>query len=248
MWRWPTIQAQKDKNAKVKAKTNTIHAKLIALAAWKWSDPNLNSSLAESISNAKKDGVTTDVIDRAIKRWAGIDTDATKVEEIYYEWYAPGGIAIVMRVLTDNRNRTAPHIRHIFSAFGGNMAESGTVTGFAFDFVWEIQLTEPSSRDELELAILESDALDYEFWTDITICTRRETLESRGYGVESATLVYRAKNLVSITDFDTALKLYGIFEACREDEDIETVWDTAHITDELWKEVNEYVESRKFRT
>jgi hypothetical protein len=53
---------------------------------------------------------------------------------------------------------------------------------------------------------------------------------------------------VSITDFDTALKLYGIFEACREDEDIETVWDTAHITDELWKEVNEYVGSRKFRT
>ena len=72
MGRWPVVAAKKDKNAKAKAKINTIHSKLIALAAEKWADPNLNTSLADAIHTAKKEGVTADVIDRAIARGAGL--------------------------------------------------------------------------------------------------------------------------------------------------------------------------------
>ncbi len=68
--------------------------------------------------------MTIDVIDRAIRRGAGIDTGEKKVEEIFYEGYLPGGVAIIVRTLTDNRNRTAPSMRHIFSAFGGNLGET----------------------------------------------------------------------------------------------------------------------------
>lgn len=88
----------------------------------------------DAIHIAKKDGVTADVIDRAIARGAGLDKDAKKVEEIFYEGYAPGGVAIIVRTLTDNRNRTAPNIRHIFSAFGGNLGETGSVSSFLFDY------------------------------------------------------------------------------------------------------------------
>jgi transcriptional/translational regulatory protein YebC/TACO1 len=95
----------------------TIHSKLIALAAERGSDPTINTLLADAIADAKRAGVTTDVIDRAVKRGAGLDKDSQKVEEIFYEGYAPGGVAVIVRALTDNHNRTAPNMRHIFSAF-----------------------------------------------------------------------------------------------------------------------------------
>ncbi len=254
MWRWPTVQAQKDKNAKSKSKVNTLHAKLISLAAEKWADLSLNSSLADVVSSAKKDGVTADVIERAIKRGAGLDKDAAKVEEIYYEGYAAGGVAIVLRALTDNRNRTAPSIRHIFSAFGGNMAESGAVTGFAFDFVGSIKVAPGADIEALEMAIMETDALDYSL-EDLTITTTREnllavkkTLENAGQIIESSMLAYIPKNYVPVTDFDQALKLYGMLAAFEEEEDTEIVWNTADISEALWKEVQEFVESKRFRT
>jgi transcriptional/translational regulatory protein YebC/TACO1 len=128
------VAGKKEANAKVKAKVNTLHAKLISIAAEKGADPSLNSTLADAIHSAKKDGVTADVIERAIKRGAGLDKDALKVEEVFYEGYGPGGVALIVRSLTDNRNRTAPNMRHIFSAFGGNLGETGTVSNFAFDF------------------------------------------------------------------------------------------------------------------
>lgn len=254
MWRWPTVQAQKDKNAKAKAKVNTLHAKLISLTAEKWTDPSLNSSLADAISSAKKDGVTSDVIERAIKRGAGLDKDSAKVEEIFYEGYAPGGVAVVVRALTDNRNRTAPNIRHIFSAFGGNMAESGAVTGFAFDYVGKIQIGWTQDLDTLEMAIMETEATDYSL-SDLTVISTREnllsvkkSLEKAGIMIESASLAYIPKNYVPLTDFDQALKLYGMLEAFEEDEDVEIVWNTADISEELWQEVREYTEARRFRT
>jgi len=161
MWRWPTVAWQKEASAKAKSKTYAIHSKLIAIAAEKWADPGQNNSLADAIHTAKKDGVTADVIDRAIKRGAGLDKDNIKVEEIFYEWYAPGGVALIIRALTDNRNRTAPSIRHIFSAFGGNMGETGSVSNFLFDYKGQITVARPTDMDAFEMAILDTEAEDY---------------------------------------------------------------------------------------
>ena len=256
MWRWPTVAAQKDKNAKAKAKVFTIHAKLIALAAEKWADVSLNASLADAIHSAKKDGVTADVIDRAIKRGAGLDKDSGKIEEIYYEWYAPGGTAIIVRTLTDNRNRTAPNMRHIFSAFGGNMGETGSVSNFAFDFVGLITLEMPTDMDAFEMAILDTDAQDYtQEDGNIVVKTDKHSylsvksaLEKAGYKIVSSTLGYSAKNYTEVTDFDNALKIYKMLEEFDADEDVENVWNTADISDTLWAELVTFVESRKFRT
>lgn len=256
MWRWPTVAATKEKWDKAKAKIYNIHSKLITIAAEKWADPNTNGSLHDAIYSAKRDGVTSDVIDRAMRRWAGLDKDATKVEEIYYEWYAPGGVAIIVKALTDNRNRTAPSMRHIFSGYGGSLGETGSVSNFAFDFGGEIHLKQPDDMDIFELMILETSAEDYktENW-EMIITTNRENyanvkwaIITAGYTILLSTLGYRAKNYTIVTEMDNALKIYKMLEDFAADEDVEIVWNTADISDALWKEVSEFAESRKFRT
>ena len=256
MWRGPVVAAAKEKNAKAKAKVNTLHAKLIAIAAEKWADIGQNSSLADVIHAAKKDGVTADLTDRAIRRWAGLDKEWVKVEEIIYEWYAPGWVAIIVRALSDNRNRTAPNIRHIFSAYGGNLGESGTVSNFAFEYQGVILITDFDDTEGLEMAIMDSAAEDYiidwdkaEIFTDRTKLTEvRKSLENSGFTISKASFEYIPKNYIEVLDFDQALKIYKMLEAFGEDEDVETVWNNADISDALWKEVEAKVEASKFRT
>ncbi len=256
MWRWPVVAATKEKNAKAKAKINSLHAKLIAIAAGKWADPELNTALADAIHLARKEWVTTDLIDRAIKRGAGLDKDAAQVEEITYEWYAPGGVAVIVRALSDNRNRTAPNIRHIFSAFGGNLWESGTVSNFAFNYRGVIVIENIEDTESLELAIMETNAEDYSFeWTTAQIITdrtelidTRKQLEDAGYSITKAGFEYLPTNYVEVSDEDNVLKIYKMLEEFNENEDVEMVWNNADISDELWKEVSEKVEKSKFRT
>jgi YebC/PmpR family DNA-binding regulatory protein len=256
MWRGPTVAAQKEKGAKAKSKIYGMHSKLISLTSEKWSDPTLNPSLYDAIASAKKDGVTSDVIDRAVKRGAGLDKDSAKIEEIYYEGYAPGGVAIIVRALTDNRNRTAPSMRHIFSAFGGSLGETGSVSNFAFDYVWLITIAKPEDMDALEMAIMETDAEDYsEEDGMIVIRTGKQffaavqsSLQTAGYTIETSSLGYSAKVYAEVTDFDNALKIYKMLEEFDADEDVETVWNTADISDALWAEVETFVAARRFRT
>lgn len=256
MWRWPTVAGQKEASAKAKSKIYNIHSKLITIAAEKGSDPSINAALSDAIHSAKREGVTSDVIERAIKRWAGIDKDASKVEEVYYEWYAPGGVAIIVKALTDNRNRTAPSMRHIFSAFGGSLGETGSVSNFAFDYEGETHIAKPDDMDAFEMMILDTNAKDYKTeWNEIIIITTRENymsvkwaIEKNWYNIISSTIGYRAKNYTEVTEMDNALKIYKMLEEFEADEDVEMVWNTADISDELWKEVTEFVQSKKFRT
>jgi YebC/PmpR family DNA-binding regulatory protein len=200
--------------------------------------------------------VTSDVIDRAIRRGAGLDKDSTKVEEIYYEGYAPGGVAVIVRALTDNRNRTAPSMRHIFSGYGGSLGETGSVSNFAFDYGGEIHISTPGDMDMFEMMILDTDATDYSIVGDeiVILATRecytsvKKSIETAGYSIVSATLGYRAKNYTEVTDMDKALQIYKMLEEFESDEDVETVWNTADISDTLWQEVIEFAEKRKFRT
>ena len=256
MWRWPTVQAQKEAWAKIKSKVNAIHAKLISLAAERWADPKENNALAEAITDAKKAGVTIDVIDRAVKRGAGLDGGEKKVEEVYYEGYLSGGVAIIIRALTDNRNRTAPSIRHIFGAYGGNLWETGSVSNYLYDYKWQIRLVKPQDMESLELTLLDTEAEDYSIEdTSVVVVTDRtnltsvkKSLEWWGYTIESGGFAYIPKNYSEVTDFDTALKVYSFLEACGEDEDIEAVWNNADISDTLWEKCREKVESSRFRT
>lgn len=99
-------------------------------------------------------------IDRAIKRGAGLEKGAAAIEEIVYEGYGAGGVAVIVKALTDNRNRTAPSMRHAFTKCGGSLGETGSVSHFAFKFVGEIQLPGPIS-EKMEEIIMDSGSDDY---------------------------------------------------------------------------------------
>lgn len=256
MWRWPTVAAQKEASAKIKSKINAIHAKLIALAAERGADPKENNALADAISVAKKAWVTIDVIERAIRRGAGLDAWEKKVEEVYYEGYLSGWVAVIIRALTDNRNRTAPNMRHLFSAHGGVLGETGSVSSFLYDYLGELALPTPVDYDGFELALLDTNAEDYKkdgdsvhvYTARSDLASVKKALELAGYTFDRAGFVYIPKNYSEVTDFDIALQVYTFLEAASEDEDIEAVWNNADISDMLWKQVAEKVEASRFRT
>ncbi|MDP5039087.1 MAG: YebC/PmpR family DNA-binding transcriptional regulator, partial [Candidatus Gracilibacteria bacterium] len=125
MGRGPVVQGKKAASNAVKQKVFSLHSKLIALAAQKGGDPDLNPALYDAIEKARKDNVPNDNIERSIKKGTGEDKDSSQISEIVYEGYGVGGVAVIVKVLTDNKNRTASNIRHIFSKYGGNMGESG---------------------------------------------------------------------------------------------------------------------------
>lgn len=137
MWRWPVVAKRRDAVNAVKWKVFAIHAKLITVAAQKWGDIDANAALYAAVHKAKKDGVPNDNIDRAIKKWTWADKDAAVIEEITYEWYAAGWVAILVNVLTDNKNRTVSSIRHIFDKFSWNMWENWAVS-WMFHRKWVI--------------------------------------------------------------------------------------------------------------
>lgn len=147
-------------------------------------------------------------------------------------------------------------MRHIFSGYGGSLGETGSVSNFAFDYGGEIHIATPDDMDAFEMMILDTDATDYSIVTDeIVVLTTREnytstkkSIETAGYPILSSTLGYRARNYSEVTDMDKALQIYKMLEEFAADEDVETVWNTADISDALWQEVEEFVNSRKFRT
>ena len=176
--KWHNIRERKGVQDRIRGKIFTIHAKLIALAARAGGVPEKTPALAEAIRKAKKDNVPEDNITRAIRKGSGQDRDAAEILEIVYEGYAPGGVGIIVRALTDNKNRTAPNMRHTFGSYGGSMAETGAVSSFAFRHVGVCTVPlDGRTIDSCEEAIIESGASDYSVEDDtIRIITERADL------------------------------------------------------------------------
>lgn len=256
MWRWPVVAKRRDAVNAVKWKIFSIHAKLIAIAATKWGDPDWNPSLAAAIYKAKKEWVPNDNIDRAIKKWTGEDKSAAQIVEIIYEWYAPGWVAVMVSVLSDNKNRTVSNIRHIFSKYGWNMWESWAVS-WMFHRKGVIFI-DPSKHefDTIEELIYETNAEDIiKEESYIKILTSIEDhdwvekfLEEKGIEIMESKLDFVPDNEVDITDFDKALKLKKMLEAFDEDEDVNTVSTNEILSEELEKEVDEFIEKNTFRS
>ncbi len=258
MWRWPVIERKRALTNALKWKVFTIHAKLIALAAQKWWDPDKNPSLFEAIEKAKKANVPADNITRAIKKWTWEDKDAAQINEIYYEWYAVWWVAIVAKSLTDNKNRTSSNVRHIFSKYWWNLWETWSVSNFAFKFVGAIYIPlNWKTLDDFEEIIIESWADDYllEDEETLKVITQKSDLanvskflKENNIEITESWLEYIPSNLVDITDFDKALKIIKLVEDLEEDEDIEKVWQNYSISDELQNQVIDAIEKARFRT
>ena len=256
MWRGPVVQARKNAVNSVKWKIFSLHAKLIAVAAAKWWNPDDNPTLSSAIHTAKKAWVPNDNIDRAIKKWTWEDKDAAQIYEIVHEWYAPGWVAIIVQTLTDNKNRTVSNIRHIFTKYGWNIWESWAVS-WMFHRKWVIFI-DPSKHDyeSVEELVFETNAEDIiseETYIKIIISVEdfnevEKYLEEKGIEIMQSKLDYVPDNDVEITDFDKALKFKKMIEAFEEDEDVALVSTNEIISTDLEKEVDAFIEKNTFRT
>jgi len=256
MWRWPVVQAKKNLINAMKWKIFWLHAKLISIAASKWTDPNKNPDLENAIYKAKKASVPIENIERAIKKLSHENKDESNIQEIFYEGYAPWWVSVIVGVLTDNKNRTVSNIRHIFNKYSWSMGEAGSVSWmFHRKGIIFIDINK-YSYDIVEEIIFDTDAEDISK-TDsyIKIITNvndlykiEKTLESKWVDILESKLDFLADTEIEIIDFERALKFKKMMEAFDEDEDVNIVSTNEIISSELEKEVELFIEKNTFRT
>jgi YebC/PmpR family DNA-binding regulatory protein len=223
--KWSTIKRQKGAND---AKRGAIFTKLgnqLAIAARAGSDPAHNSALAMAIEKAKASNMPTANIERSIQRAA--DKSAAQLEEAMYEGYGPGGVAVLVEVATDNKNRTLPEVRTAFSKTGGNMAEPGSVS-FQFSRKGLIRLK--GTSDDIQLQAIEAgaDNVIEETETDETVVYTapndlakvRDTLKNAGLEIAAAELTYEPNSTVEISDPETARKIIRLMDALDDLDDV----------------------------
>jgi YebC/PmpR family DNA-binding regulatory protein len=239
--KWATI---KHKKGAADAKRGKLFAKLarqIEVAARAGGgDVDANATLRTAVQKAKAAQMTNDAIDRAIKRGTG-ETGGDSYEDIRYEGYAPGGVALLIDVLTDNRNRTSADIRSILTKQGGSMAEPGAV-GWQFNRRGIVILEgDGVDEDELMLTALEAGADDVAADGDAWQVTCqpsdtfdvKEALEGAGYTVLSADTPMVSDNLVPVTTVEEAKKIMRIMDAIEDNDDVQDVYSNFDIPDEI---------------
>jgi YebC/PmpR family DNA-binding regulatory protein len=228
--KWASI---KHKKAAVDAKRGAHFTKLaraIQVAAREGGgDPAMNASLANAVQKAKDARMPKDNIERAIAKGTGAGSDADAFESVMYEGYGPGGVALLVEALTDNRNRTGSEVRHMFSKSGGNLGEPGSV---AWQFEKKGILVVDADRyseDDLMPAIeagAEDIADDEGVWEIVTepgdLSAVREALEAAEIELDSAELTMRPTTRVQV-DEGTVRKLMRLIEQLEEDDDVAAV-------------------------
>lgn len=256
MGRWPVVEKKKSASNAAKQKVFSLHAKLISLAAQKWWDPDQNPALFDAVEKARKDNVPNDNIERAIKKGTWEDKDAASISQIVYEWYGVWWVAVMVTTLTDNKNRTASNIRHIFTKYGGNMGESGSV-GFIFEKKWLLFLSlDKYDAAQLEEMVFETDVEDFVIEDGVFKITTsledfntvQKFFKSKNMELEFADIDYIPTTESNVDEFDKALKLTKMLEAFGEDEDVQKVTVNMIIDEKLQQEVDEFIEKNTFRT
>ncbi len=192
-------------------------------------DPAGNAALANAIEKAKAGGMPKQNIERAIAKGTGADTDADAIETVVYEGYGPGGVAILVEALTDNRNRTGSEVRHVFSRSGGSLGEPGSVA-WVFEKKGVVVVDAArAEEDDLMVAIdagAEDVALDGNVYEVITepadLQAARSALEAEGIPIDSADLTMRPTNRVEV-DEDQVAALMRLLEALDEHDDVNAV-------------------------
>lgn len=242
--KWATIKRKKGAIDKAKGKTFAKLARQLEVAAREGGgDVNANASLRTIVLKAKAAQMTNDAIDRAIKRGTGVQAGAT-YESIVYEAYAPGGVAMLIETLTDNRNRTASDVRSLFSKHGGAMAEPGAV-GWQFSRKGLVQVAKDRDEDEVMLVALESGAEDVvddgDTWRvtcePTAVFDVKSSLEAAGMTVQSATSTMLSSLTVQVTDPASVKAILRIMDDLDDNDDVQDVYANFDIADDLMAEV-----------
>lgn len=221
--KWSTIKRQKGAKDAARGAVFTKIGNAIAIAARSGTDPETNFALRLAIDKAKAANMPSANIQRAIDRVK--DKSAAQLQEITYEGYGPGGVAIMVECATDNINRTYPEVRLAFSKHGGNIAEKGAVA-FQFDRRGVIRVT--ATGDDLMLEAIEAGAIDVQeedgaslVYTEPTDLARvRDTLKDASYEITEAELTYVPNTTVEVTDASTAGKIMRLMDALDDCDDV----------------------------
>jgi YebC/PmpR family DNA-binding regulatory protein len=235
--KWSTIKRKKGAEDAKRGKIFTRLARDITLAARHGGDPNGNPALRTAIDKARVSNMPKDNIERAIKKGTG-ELEGGEVEEIIYEAYGPHGIPILVKCLTDNRNRTLSDVRRVFNRQGGNMAEAGAV-GWMFDTKGYIAIERvKQDPDEVFMMAVDAGADDVQISDDMfEVYTQpdqlhaiAEVLSGNGLKVTEAELMSLPKNEIELSEKET-IQVMGVIEALEELDDVEHVYSGLHISD-----------------
>ncbi|NMA67867.1 MAG: YebC/PmpR family DNA-binding transcriptional regulator [Desulfitobacterium sp.] len=241
--KWANIKHKKARQDAQKGKIFTKLGREILVAAREGGgDPNNNFRLKIAIENARAANMPNDNIQRAIQRGTG-GTEGENYEELRYEGYGPGGVAIMVDIMTDNRNRTAGEVRHIFSKNGGNLGETGCVN-WMFQEKGQLTISKENcnlSEDDLLMVALEAGAEDLEEnegeFVIITepneMETVRQALIDEGIEISEAKTNQIPQNTIEISDLEQAKKVIRLFEALEEHDDSQGVYSNFEIADSI---------------
>ena len=231
--KFANIKHKKEKNDAAKGKIFTVIGRELAVAVKAGGpDPSSNSRLRDAIAKAKSNNMPNDTIDRSIKKAAG-NLDAVNYESITYEGYGPKGVAVIVEVLTDNKNRSAANVRSAFTKGGGNMGTSGCVS-FMFDEKGQIiiEKTDDIDAEELEMAAIEAGAEDISEEEDsFEILTApedfssvREALEAAGFEMAEAGVSMIPQTYTGLNEDDDIKKMNKLLDMLDEDDDVKNVY------------------------
>ena len=244
--KWSTIKHKKGAADAKRGQLFTKLSKAIIVAAKEGGpDPAGNLSLQNAIEKAKSYSMPKDTIERAIARGAGTDADAAAYETVIYEGYGPDGVAVLVEALTDNRNRTASDVRHLFTKNGGNLGTTGAVA-WLFERRGVVLVDAAGAdEDELMLAAAEGGADDLERDGDVfqvsappeALTAVREAIEAAGFTVQSAELSMVPKTTVEVADESAAKKVVHLIEALEENDDVQDVWANFDIPEQVLEAV-----------
>lgn len=223
--------------------TKIVREIVIAVRQGGSGDPEMNPRLRAAIQSARAVNMPKENIERAIKKALGQE-EGTQFEEAVFEGYGPGGVAVLVNAITDNRKRTVSDIRHLFSKFGGNLAEPGAV---AWIFEQKGLIVVPKKEEEkvLEIAIENGAEDTKEYESEIEVITNptdfeaiKTALEKAGIEIISAKVTMVPKNLVPIQDEGTAQSLLKLMESLEDLDDVQQVFANFDIPENIMEAIN----------
>jgi YebC/PmpR family DNA-binding regulatory protein len=242
--KWATIKHKKAANDKARGKLFAKVLRQVEVAAREGGgDPDMNPTLRTMFQKARDASIPLDTIERAVKRGTG-ELEGVTYEQITYEGYAPGGVAVLVEVLTDNRNRTGSEVRNAFSKNGGSMAEPGAVA-WQFDRKGHILVARATDEEELMLTALDAGAEDItddgEAWRVTTPPTDlhavRTALDEAGIAVESVDLAMVPQATIPLGSTESAKKVLRLVDALDEQDDVQAVHANFDIPDAILETV-----------
>ncbi|WP_366922604.1 YebC/PmpR family DNA-binding transcriptional regulator [Metallumcola ferriviriculae] len=245
--KWANIKHKKARMDAKKGKVFTRIAKELTVAAKQGGgDVEANARLKAAIQKAKEANMPNDNIERAIKKGTG-EIEGVVYEEINYEGYGPAGVAVLMDVATDNRNRTAAEIRHLFAKHGGNLGESGCVAWmFERKGYITVDMTEEMDGEEIMLVAIECGAEDVfveEDTVEITTSPEsldqvKEQLDGQGFSISEAEVTMIPSNTIKVTDENDGEKLLKLMEILEDHDDVQNAYANFDIDDNLMEKIS----------